>query len=51
MVHGMVELMTIGYMNGGDTRDVAYQKAVNLYNWDGVTNVNWQDATRRKLNE
>lgn len=46
---GMVKLMTQGYMNQGDTYDNAYKKAVSLYKWDGVTNNDWQKATRRNI--
>lgn len=44
---GMVQLLTMGYMNQGQTYEDAYASAVNYYNWDGVTNSDWSKATRR----
>ncbi|MBU8883522.1 SusC/RagA family TonB-linked outer membrane protein [Kaistella sp. DKR-2] len=43
---GMVKLLTLGYVNQGFSQAAASDKAKSFYNWDGVTNENWQKATR-----
>ena len=43
---GMVKLLTLGYMNQGQSEADARANAISYYNWDGVTNNSWQDATR-----
>ena len=43
---GMVKLLTMGYMNQGQSEADATANAISYYNWDGKTNDNWQEATR-----
>lgn len=42
-----IQLMTTGYMSQNFSEADARQKAIELYNWDGKTDVSWKDATRR----